>query len=68
MKNNVRVFYKGRPYQYKVTATENGIRHFSLYKHGELVHVVAEEDLDKRWPLTILVDPYFNEVKIAAVV
>ena len=65
MKSGNRVFYNGRPYEYKVTATEDGKRHFSLYKNGILAHFVAEEELDKRWPLTILLDQYFSEVKVA---
>ena len=58
-----RVFYNGRPYEYSMTTNQEGKRHFSLYKKGVLTHFVAEEELDKRWPLTIMLDNYFTEVK-----
>ena len=64
MRNSNRVFYNGRPYEFKMTTTEDGKRHFSLYKAGILAHFVEEEKLDKRWPLTILIDQYFNEPKM----
>gem|GEM_PF-1206236 len=65
MKSGNRVFYNGRRYEFTMTATEDGKRHFSLYKNGVLAHFVTEEELDKRWPLTILLDQYFGEVKMA---
>jgi hypothetical protein len=65
MKIGNRVFYNGRRYEFKITATEDGKRHFSLYKNGTLAHFVAEDALDNRWPLTILLDQYLNELKVA---
>jgi len=65
MRNGTRVFYKGRPYEFKMTATQDGKRSFSLYEHGILAHFVAEDELDKRWPLTILLDQYFGGAKMA---
>jgi len=65
MKNSRRVFYNGRQYEYKMTVTEDGKRHFSLYSNGMLAHFVSEEELDKRWLLTILLDHYFGVAKMA---
>lgn len=48
-----RVFYKGKPYEYQASE-EKGNKYFSLYKRGILVHFVGEQELDKRWPLTIM--------------
>lgn len=65
MKNMRRVFYNGRPYEFTLTTTEGGGRYFSLYKKGVLVHFVTEEELDNRWPLTIMLDNYLQEMKMA---
>jgi len=66
MRNSNRVFYNGRPYEFKTIASPDGKRHFSLYRNGVLAHFVTEDELDKRWPLTILLDQYFGEVKIVS--
>ncbi len=43
------VYYKGKPYQYKVLGTAEGERQFSLYNdQGLLTHFVAENQLDKK--------------------
>src|SRR6188474_429095 len=34
MKSSNRVFYNGRPFEFKMTTTEDGKHHFSLYKNG----------------------------------
>lgn len=43
------VYYKGKPYQYKVLGTSDGERQFSLYNdQGLLTHFVSESQLDKK--------------------
>ena len=43
------VYYKGKPYQYKVLGTAEGERQFSLYNdQGLLTHFVSENQLDKK--------------------
>ena len=65
MSNPKRVFYNGRPFEYTVTTTDDGKRHYSLFKKGVLAHFVSEDQLDNRWPLTIMLDNYITEVKLA---
>ena len=53
------VYYKGRPYQYKVIES-GGKRHFHLYENGILKHSVEQGELDIRSIVTFILDSYYQ--------
>lgn len=53
------VYYKGRPYQYKITEVA-GKRHFQLFENGILKHAVEQGDLDIRSIVTFILDSYYR--------
>jgi hypothetical protein len=57
-----KVYYKGQPYEFKMTRLDAGQRHYSLYRNGLLTHSVMEEDLDKRTLVSIVLDAYYKSV------
>ncbi|SKC87241.1 hypothetical protein [Ohtaekwangia koreensis] len=57
-----KVYYKGQPYDFKVTKLESGQRHYSLYRNGMLTHSVMEDDLDKRTIVSMILDSYYKSI------
>lgn len=57
-----KVYYKGQPYDFKVTRLTSGQRHYSLYKNGLLTHSVMEDDLDKRTIVSFILDAYYKSI------
>ena len=53
------VYYKGRPYQYKVVES-GGKRHFQLYENGSLKHSVEQGELDIRSIVSFILDSYYQ--------
>jgi hypothetical protein len=53
------VYYKGQPYNYEVIGLM-GQRVYVLYKDGELVEHVKEEELDIRSRVSIILDEYYS--------
>ena len=53
------VYYKGQPYQYKMTEL-NGKRHFQLYESGSLKHSVEQGDLDIKSIVSFILDSYYR--------
>ena len=60
------VFYKGRPYQFKVV-NENGRREFHLLENGAVKHTVEENELDVKSIVSLILDAYYRNVKSAPV-
>ncbi len=57
-----KVYYKGEPYDFKVTRLESGQRHYALYRDNLLTHSVMEEDLDKRTLVSFILDAYYKSM------
>lgn len=53
------VYYKGQPYQYKVTEL-GGKRHFQLYENEILKHSVEQGELDIRSIVSFILDTYYR--------
>ena len=53
------VYYKGRPYQYKVIESGSK-RHFQLYENGLLMHSVEQGELDIRSIVSFILDSYYQ--------
>ena len=58
------VYYKGKPFEYKVTST-NGKRHFQLFENGVLKHSVEENELDVKSIVSMILDSYYRNVRNA---
>lgn len=57
------VYYKGRPYQYKIIETDKK-RHFQLYENGILRHSVEQGELDIRSVVSFILDSYYQNVPV----
>ena len=53
------VYYKGQPYQYKITDA-GGKRNFQLYDNGILKHSVDQGELDIRSIVSFILDSYYK--------
>lgn len=58
------VYYKGKPYQYKVIDLK-GKRQFQLFEGGALKHSVDENELDVKSIVSLILDAYYKNVKPA---
>ena len=56
------VYYKGKPYQYKVV-DHNGNRQFELYESGVVKYSVDEHELDVKSIVSLILDSYYRNVK-----
>ena len=56
------VYYKGKPFEYKVTSV-NGKRHFQLFENGVLKHSVEENELDVKSIVSMILDSYYRNVR-----
>lgn len=59
------VYYKGKPYEFKVIDLK-GKRQFQLYENGILKHSVAENELDVKTIVSLILDAYYRNVKTAS--
>jgi len=55
------VYFKGQPYQYKVTNV-GGRRQFQLYENGIMKHSVEQGDLDVRSIVSFILDSYYTNM------
>lgn len=53
------LYYRGQPYDFEV-AELMGKRFFVLYKNGEVVQYVKEDELDIRSRVSMILDAYYN--------
>lgn len=58
------VYYKGKPYQYKMVEVK-GKRHFQLFENGAMKHAVEENELDIKSIVSMILDSYYRNVKPA---
>lgn len=56
------VFYNGHSYEYRVSERD-GIRMFSLYEKGVLRYNLAENELDKRTLVSLILDSYYSKAR-----
>jgi hypothetical protein len=56
------VYYKGQPYQYKITEM-GGKRHFQLYENGTIKHSVEQGELDIRSIVSFILDSYYRNTQ-----
>ncbi len=56
------VYYKGKPYQYKIVKTQ-GKRQFDLIENGEVKYSVDEHELDVKSIVSLILDSYYRNVK-----
>jgi len=56
------VYYKGKPYQYKMTKT-HGQRQFQLFENDVLKHSVTENELDVKSIVSMILDSYYKNVR-----
>lgn len=56
------VYYKGKPYTYKVIEL-TGKRQFQLFENGVLVHSVEENELDVKSLVSLILDSYYKNVR-----
>lgn len=56
------VYYKGQPYQYKISEM-GGKRHFQLYENGNLKHSVEQGELDIRSIVSFILDSYYRNTR-----
>jgi hypothetical protein len=54
-----KLYYRGQPYDFEV-AELMGKRFFVLYKNGEVVQYVKEEELDIRSRVSMILDAYYS--------
>ncbi len=59
------VYYKGRPYDFKVVEL-NGKRHFDLYENGVKRHTVEENELDIKSVVSLILDSYYRNINPVA--
>lgn len=53
------LYYRGQPYDFEV-AELMGKRFFVLYKNGEVVQYVKEDELDIRSRVSMILDAYYT--------
>jgi hypothetical protein len=56
------VFYKGKPYEFKVIELK-GKRQFQLFENGSVKHSVEESELDVKSIVSLILDSYYRNVK-----
>lgn len=54
-----KLYYRGQPYDFEVSELM-GKRYFVLYKDGEVVQYVNEDDLDIRSRVSMILDDYYK--------
>jgi hypothetical protein len=54
-----KLYYRGQPYDFEVSELM-GKRFFVLYKHGEVVQYVKEDDVDIRSRVSLILDDYYR--------
>lgn len=54
-----KLYYRGQPYDFEV-AELMGKRFFVLYKDGEVVQYVKEDELDIRSRVSMILDAYYS--------
>jgi hypothetical protein len=54
-----KLYYRGQPYDFEVSELL-GKRFFVLYKNGEVVQYVKEDELDIRSRVSMILDEYYN--------
>ena len=54
-----KLYYRGQPYDFEVSEFM-GKRYFVLYKDGEVVQYVKEDDLDIRSRVSMILDDYYK--------
>ena len=54
-----KLYYRGQPYDFEV-AERMGKRFFVLYKNGEVVQYVKEDELDIRSRVSMILDAYYS--------
>ena len=54
-----KLYYRGQPYDFEV-AELMGKRFFVLYKNGEVVQYVKEDELDIRSRVSMILDAYYS--------
>ena len=54
-----KLYYPGQPYDFEI-AELMGKRFFVLYKNGEVVQYVKEDELDIRSRVSMILDEYYN--------
>jgi hypothetical protein len=54
-----KLYYRGQPYDYEVSELM-GKRFFVLYKNGEVVQYVKEDELDIRSRVSMILDAYYS--------
>jgi hypothetical protein len=58
-----KVYYRGEPYEFKVTGDQVGKRQFQLFKNGIFTYFVEEQDLDKPSLATMVLESYYRNFK-----
>ena len=56
------VYYKGLPYEYKVTENK-GKREFQLFRDGQLMHTVEQCELDIKSIVSLILDSYYRNAQ-----
>jgi hypothetical protein len=54
-----KLYYRGQPYDFELSELM-GKRFFVLYKNGEVVQYVKEDELDIRSRVSMILDAYYN--------
>jgi hypothetical protein len=54
-----KLYYRGQPYDFEVSELM-GKRFFVLYKDGEVVDYVKEDELDIRSRVSMILDEYYS--------
>jgi hypothetical protein len=54
-----KLYYRGQPYDFEVSELM-GKRFFVLYKQGEVVQYVKEDDVDIRSRVSLILDDYYR--------
>jgi hypothetical protein len=54
-----KLYYRGHPYDFEVSELM-GKRFFVLYKNGEVLQYVKEDELDIRSRVSMILDEYYN--------
>jgi hypothetical protein len=54
-----KLYYRGQPYDFEMTELM-GKRFFVLYKNGEVVQYVKEDELDIRSRVSMILDAYYS--------
>lgn len=54
-----KLYYRGQPYDFEISELL-GKRYFVLYKNGEVVQYVKEDELDIRSRVSMILDAYYT--------